>query len=95
VRDYELVFIISPEVSEEEMPAAIERVSQAIVSRGGEVREVDHWGRKKLAYPIKRCNEGNYVLTQLRLDPTRTVELEAGLRLSEEVLRHLLVRVGE
>lgn len=95
MRDYELVVIISPEVPEEEMPAAIERVSQAIVSRGGEVREVDHWGRKKLAYPIKSCSEGNYVLTQLRLDPTRTVELEAGLRLSEEVIRHLLVRVGE
>jgi small subunit ribosomal protein S6 len=95
VHDYELVVIISPEVSEEEVPAAIERISQAIVSRGGEVKEVDHWGRKKLAYPIKEYREGNYVLTQLRLDPTRTAELEAGLHISEEVVRHLLVRVGE
>lgn len=95
MRDYELVVIISPEVPEEEVPAAIERVGQAIASRGGEVKEVDQWGRRKLAYPIKRCSEGNYVLTQLRLDPARTAELEAGLRLSEEVIRHLLVRVGD
>lgn len=95
MRDYELVVIISPEVPEEEVPAAIERVSQTIVSRGGEVRDVDHWGRRKLAYPIKHHGEGNYVLTQLRLDPGRTAELEAGLRLSEEVIRHLLVRVGD
>ena len=95
MRDYELVVIISPEVPEEEVPAAIERVSQAIASRGGEVKEVDQWGRRKLAYPIKHCSEGNYVLTQLRLDPARTAELEAGLRLSEEVIRHLLVRVGD
>jgi small subunit ribosomal protein S6 len=95
LRDYELVVIISPEVSEEEVPAAIERLSEAIVRRGGEVKEVNRWGRRKLAYPIKRHLEGTYVVTQLRLEPTRTGELEAGLQISEEVIRHLLVRVDE
>jgi small subunit ribosomal protein S6 len=95
LRDYELVFILNPDIAEEEVPAAIERVTQAITSRGGEVTEVDRWGRRKLAYPISGHAEGNYVLTQIRLDPTRTAELEAGFHISEEVIRHLLVRVGE
>ncbi len=77
------------------MPAAIERLSQSVTNRGGEVVEVNPWGRRKLAYPIQRHIEGNYVLTKIKLDPARTVELESGLKMSEEVLRHLLVRLGD
>jgi len=95
LREYELVVILSPQLPEEEVPAAIERVSQSVVNRGGEVLEVNPWGRRKLAYPIRRHLEGNYVLTKIKLDPGRTAELETGLAMSEEVLRHLLVRVGD
>lgn len=95
MRDYELVVILSPELAEEDIPAAIDRLSQLIVDRGGEVKDVDRWGRRKLAYPIKKFIEGNYLVTQVRLDPNRTSDVEAGLRISEEVLRHLLVRVGD
>ena len=95
MRDYELVVILSPELAEEDIPAAIDRLSQLIVDRGGEVKDVDRWGRRKLAYPIKKHLEGNYLVTQVRLDPNRTSDVEAGLRISEEVLRHLLVRVGD
>jgi len=95
LRDYELVVILSPELDEEDLPAAIDRFSQLIADRGGEVKEIDRWGRRKLAYPIKRFVEGNYLVTQVRLDPNRTSDVEAGLRISEEVLRHLLVRVGD
>lgn len=95
MRDYELVVILSPELAEEEIPAAIDRLSQLIVDRGGEVKDVDRWGRRKLAYPINKHLEGNYLVTQVRLDPNRTSDVEAGLRISEEVLRHLLVRVGD
>ena len=95
MRDYELVVILSSELAEEEVPAAIDRLSQLIADRGGEVREVNRWGRRKLAYPIKRQVEGNYLVTQVRLDPRRTSDIEAGLRISEEVLRHLLVRAGD
>lgn len=92
MREYELVVILSPEVPEDEVPAAVERLQQSVRSRGGEVTEVDHWGRRKFAYPIRRYTEGNYVVTQIRMDPERTRELEAGLLISEEVIRHLLVR---
>ena len=95
MRDYELVVILSPELAEEDIPAAIDRLSQLIADRGGEVKDVERWGRRKLAYPIKKHLEGNYLVTQVRLDPDRTSDVEAGLRISEEVLRHLLVRVGD
>jgi len=95
LRDYELVVILSPELAEEELPAAVDRLSQFIADRGGEVKDINRWGRRKLAYPIKSHSEGNYLVTQVRLDPNRTSDLEAGLRISEEVLRHLLVRVGD
>ena len=95
MRDYELVVILSPELAEEDIPAAIDRLSQLIGDRGGEVRDVDRWGRRKLAYPINKHLEGNFLVTQVRLDPNRTSDVEAGLRISEEVLRHLLVRVGD
>ena len=95
MRDYELVVILSPELAEEDVPAAIDRLSQLISDRGGEVKDVDRWGRRKLAYPINKHLEGNYLVTQVRLEPDRTSDVEAGLRISEEVLRHLLIRVGD
>lgn len=96
MRRYELVVIVSPDVAEDEMPDAVDRlVRQPVESEGGEVQETDHWGRRKLAYPIERHQEGNYVLTQLNMDPQKTGELERSLQISEEVLRHLLIRLDE
>ena len=96
MRRYELVVIISPQVADDEVSDAVDRVVRhPVESWGGECEEVNLWGRRKLAYPIQRQLEGNYVLTQFRLDPTQTKELERGLHISEEVLRHLLVRLDE
>jgi small subunit ribosomal protein S6 len=95
LRDYELVLIISPEIPEEDVPSAIDKVSQFITGRGGTVADVNRWGRRKLAYPIHRHMEGNYVLTQFRLDPEQVTGLEASLGLAEEVIRHLVVRTDE
>ena len=95
MHEYELVVVMSPEIAEEDVPAAIERVTGAVTSRGGEITEVTPWGRRKLAYPIRRFNEGNYVVTQIKLDPTRAHELESGFAITDEVLRHLLIRKDE
>ena len=95
MRDYELVLVISPEIPEEDVPSTIDKVSQFITGRGGEVAGVNRWGRRKLAYPIRRHLEGNYVLTQFRLDPDQVAGLEASLGLAEEVIRHLVVRTDE
>jgi small subunit ribosomal protein S6 len=86
---------MNPEIPEEDVPAAIERVSGAVTSRGGEIEEVQPWGRRRLAYPIDRHIEGNYVLSNIKLDPERTHELESGFMISEDILRHLLVRKDE
>ena len=56
---------------------------------------MNHWGRRRLAYPIKRHLEGNYVVSQIKLDPTQVPDLETNLRISEEVIRHLIVKAGE
>ncbi len=95
MRDYELVLIISPEVAEEEVPNTLEKVNEVITSRGGAVVDTNHWGRRKLAYPIKRFTEGNYVLTRFQLEPELVREVEETLKVSEEVLRHLIVKIDE
>jgi small subunit ribosomal protein S6 len=95
LHDYELTMVISPEIADEELPATIEKVTSWITDKGGSVTQVDQWGRRKLAYPIKRFYEGNYVLARFQSEPQLMVELEASLKMSEDVLRHLLVRVND
>ena len=92
--DYELVLIISPEVEGEILETKIDNVSQFITGKGGTVSDVERWGKKRLAYPIKHFMEGSYVLTRFKLKPTLSKELEANLRISEEVLRHLLIKLS-
>ena len=93
LRDYELVLIISPEVVEEEFDATIDNVSQFITERGGTISDVERWGKRRLAYPIGHFMEGSYVLTRFRLKPALSKELQANLQISEEVIRHLLVKI--
>ena len=95
MHEYELVVVINPDIVEEDVPAALERLSTAVTSRGGEVVDVQPWGRRRLAYPISRHTEGNYVVTQIKLDPERAHELEGGFAISDDILRHLLIRKDE
>ena len=94
LEDYELVFILSPEVAEESLDGRIDSISQFITGKNGIIDEVERWGKKKLAYPIKHCLEGNYILTRFKISPARCKELEANLKISEEILRHLLIRLN-
>ena len=93
--EYELIVVLNPELADDNLTAGIDRVQQAITSRGGEVVDVNTWGRRRLAYPIKRHMEGTYVLTQIKLEPDKVVDLENNLRISEDVIRHLIVRTDE
>ena len=95
MRDYELVFVVSPEVPDENLGATTEKVSQFISNRGGSIDKMEPCGRRKLAYPINDFREGNYVLLQFKMDPSHVTDLESSLRISEEVLRYLVVRLGE
>lgn len=95
LQDYELVLIISPEVGDEALDATIENVvSKFITGSGGAISNVERWGKRRLAYPIKHFTEGSYVLTHFKLKPALSKEFEANLGISEEILRHLLIKVG-
>jgi small subunit ribosomal protein S6 len=91
LNEYELLYIVSPRVPADDVANAIERVNALVTAQGGEVLSVDNWGRRRLAYPIRQYFEGTYVLTTLKMPPTGAVAIESGLRLSEEVIRHLLI----
>jgi small subunit ribosomal protein S6 len=90
-----MVVVLSPEIGDDVVGESLERLSNTVTSRGGEVVDVNHWGRRRLAYPIKRHLEGNYVVSQIKLDPGQVPEIESSLRISEEVIRHLIVRADE
>ena len=94
LRDYEMVLIISPEVVDEKFEGIIDNISRLITETGGTISEVERWGKRKLSYSIKRFVEGNYVLTRFKLRPTLGKELEANLQISDEILRHLLVKLS-
>ena len=95
MRDYELVLILHPDTTEEKTALALERVSGFVAAHGGEVADTDHWGRRRLAYPIRRQLEGDYYCFQLKLSPPDASALEGQIKLTEEVMRHLLVRKDE
>jgi small subunit ribosomal protein S6 len=95
LREYELMYLLTPELQEDEMTAATERVSSLITNRGGEITKVDTWGRRRLAYPIRRHSDGYYTVLRFNLEPDQTVELERNLRLTEPVLRHIIVHAED
>ena len=92
MRQYELGLVLHPEVEQSDVTEAVDKVGQFIEADGGEVTSVDVWGRRALAYPIRKQTEGTYVFLQAQLDPEAILELERNLKLNEEVLRYLLLR---
>jgi small subunit ribosomal protein S6 len=93
MRDYELGIIIHPDVDQSDVTEAVDQVGQYLSAGGGEVASVDVWGRRRLAYPIRKQKEGTYVFLQTQLDPQAIKELERTLQLNEQILRYLLIRL--
>jgi small subunit ribosomal protein S6 len=91
---YELVAIISPEVDEDEVAKIVDRMTQSIGSRGGAVEEVKNWGKRRLAYPVRKFMEGDYVLARFKLMPRSVKDLESEIGTFGDVLRYLVVKVG-
>ena len=92
VRDYELGIVVSPEASEEQTKGILDRVTQIVQTNGGQVVKVHPWGRRRLAYPIERHRDGLYFFLDLALTPQTVVEIDRNLKVTEEVVRHLIVR---
>ena len=95
MRSYELVFIVHPQVEGDALTALLENVKGLVERSGGKVVRVDPWGVRRLAYPIRKQWEGQYVLMQLELEAHSVTALERGLLLIEPVMRHLVVRIEE
>ncbi len=95
MREYELTYIVHPQVDAEGLTAVIDEVKRAVESTGGVVHKVEPWGLRRLAYPIRKVREGQYVFMQVGLEARGVAELERVLKLKEPILRHLIVRIGE
>jgi small subunit ribosomal protein S6 len=91
MRQYELIFIVHPDVEENVLTDIVNRIQSWISDDGGEITNTELWGKKKLAYPIRKQNEGQYVLMHANMTPTFGTELERNLRYLEPVMRYLLV----
>lgn len=91
MRKYELVFIIHPDVDENVLEDVINRIQGWIKDDGGEVTNTELWGKRKLAYPIRKQEEGQYVLMHTKMSPKFGTELERNLRFLEPVMRYIIV----
>ncbi len=93
MRKYELVCIVHPDLDETAFNGIVEKVKGWVVETSGSVDKVEIWGRKRLAYIIKKQREGQYVLFNLSLEPAATAILEKNLRFLEPIIRYMLVAV--
>jgi small subunit ribosomal protein S6 len=91
VRDYELMYIVRPELEDDAVRVAVKSVRSLIESQEGEVVKTTLWGKRRLAYEVKRLREGHYVLVVFHLDGGKVGEIERALRIHDTVFRHLIV----
>ena len=91
-RDYEILYIVRPEVEETDLGDATKRVEALIESLDGSIHRTNVWGKRRLAYEVDHLKEGHYVLVDFQIEPARVPEIEATLKISDTVFRHLIVR---
>lgn len=92
LNSYETLFVITPDISEEETKALVEKFS-GLIAENGEIGEVNEWGRRRLAYPINYKTEGYYVQIQFKSDSAFPAELERIFGITDGILRSIVVRL--
>jgi small subunit ribosomal protein S6 len=97
MRTYELIFVVDPRVSDEDVTTMIQEYRNMITSGGSEITSEENWGRRKLAYPIDKLTEGKYVLFNIQSQGGKTSlpEVEHRMRQNDKILRYLTVRTDE
>ena len=95
MREYECLYIINPQLTDEGVEAVSTRVQQVIQENGGEVLSINPWGKRRLAYEINRQREGYYIQMRVNGDTALPTALDQELRYAENVMRHLIVRADE
>src|SRR6202051_3658021 len=94
-RTYEIMFIVRPDVEEADLDKLIEGFSATVVSGGGEVRSVEKMGRRRLAYTVRKFNDGFYVLLNVSIAGAGVLEIERRMRVTEQVIKFITVRMDE
>jgi len=92
MRNYEVVFIVHPDQSEQ-VPAMVERYQALVTSQGGKVHRLEDWGRRQLAYPIQKLVKAHYICLNIECGQTTLDELENAFRFNDAVLRHLVIKM--
>jgi small subunit ribosomal protein S6 len=92
MRKYETIFILHPSLDEEAVKANIEKFKGVIENGGGTIENVDFWGKRKLAYEIKKVNDGFYTLINFEANPELPKELDRIFRITDGVIRHIIVK---
>jgi small subunit ribosomal protein S6 len=92
MKEYELALVVSAKITDEERTAVVAKAKDYITRHGGEVGETEEWGKRKLAYPIQKMEEGYYYFIQFTAGPETPNELEQRMRIMDNVLRYLIVR---
>jgi small subunit ribosomal protein S6 len=95
VPQYELMYILSSNVPDNEEPALTDSITAFISELGGEIQKVEKLGKRKLAYPIKRTRNGFYVLVNFKLAPDKVAELDHKIRMTGNIIRHLMINLEE
>ena len=94
-RSYEIMFIVRPDVEEAELDKLVEGFSANVTSGGGEVKSIEKMGRRRLAYTVRKFNDGFYVLLNVAAQGSLIAEIERRLRVSEQVIKFITVRMDE
>jgi small subunit ribosomal protein S6 len=94
-RKYEIGFVINPEANEEEVKKIIDSIVDIIKNAGGNIENVDEWGRRKLAFPIQKHNEGIYIFINANVVGSAFVAIERRLKLTEKVMRFIVLRMDD
>jgi small subunit ribosomal protein S6 len=95
MRPYEVMIILDPSLEEGAIRDQVDRSTELIRNGGGTPGRVDRWGRRRLAYEIRHQREGYYVVVEAMADPAAMAALDRALRLSDEVLRHKVIRLPD
>ena len=95
MRIYEELFILKPDVTEEEVTGLVSQLEGVITSSGGTIDKVDKWGVRKLAYRVQKFAEGNYTLIQFTSTPALVHEVERRMRVTDAVIKFITVRIDE
>ena len=91
MKAYELLFFVAPTISDEDRVAVMKRIETTIAEGAGKVDNVDEWGKRKLAYEINGLTDGDYTLIDFHAEPSNIAELDRVLRISDAVVRHMIV----